>query len=295
MKECWTWPRVPRSPPLQHPAGHTGILVGAPPTERPSIIEDLRLDAGLGNHQARKQGSASERLEGLLPNEFGMVIMLAHMAEDQSGNPAIQVVADKIGRELIGKMAAAAHHALLDRPRIRPYPQHLEIMIRLEDQNVTIAKMNPQGIRNVAKVGGNGQFDALRGNRVAHGINGVMRNRKACHVQVADREAASGLKGFQIRQTIPPIETGRSAFSEIDRHAPPRVPYQSSQTAAMIPMLVGQQDSIELRNVFPNRRQAPRELAPTDSDVNEHAGTLGRQKNRIAETAACENADLKDG
>jgi len=60
-------------------------------------------------------------------------------------------------------------------------------------------------------------------------------------------------------------------------------------------MLVCKQDSIELRDIFADGGQPPGELAPTDSGINEHARAIGCQENRITETAACENADLKDG
>ena len=47
---------------------------------------------------------------------------------------SIQVVADEIGRHFVRQMPAPAHHPLLHGPGIRPDPQHLQIVIRFENQ-----------------------------------------------------------------------------------------------------------------------------------------------------------------
>jgi hypothetical protein len=148
---------------------------------------------------------------------------------------------------------------------------------------------------NVAEIGCERYFDTLRGNGVTHRIHRIVRNREARHIQIADCEAASGLKGFEMRRRFSPIKTRRGALSEINRQTSARTPDKSSQAIGVISMLMREQNSIEVRNIFANVRQSPSELTPADSGVDEYACSLGCQENRIADAAACENADLKNG
>ena len=59
-------------------------------------------------------------------------------------------------------MPGAAHHALLDVPRIRPHLQHFEIVIRFQHQAIGIAQMNFHQFRQIAEIGDDRYFHAVR-------------------------------------------------------------------------------------------------------------------------------------
>lgn len=93
-----------------------------------SITENWRLQAGLRDEQLREK-RIPDGFQGKIPNQFGMVIVLANMAEDHLIDGAIEIFRDELGSHFVREVPAAAHDALLDRPRVRPNAQHLNIMI----------------------------------------------------------------------------------------------------------------------------------------------------------------------
>ena len=89
----------------------------------------------------------------------------------------------------IRKMAGAAHHALLDVPRIRPHLEHFEIVIRFENQEIGFAQMLLHKLGQVAEIGDDRDFRAVRAESVADRIGGVVRNRERIDFDVADLES----------------------------------------------------------------------------------------------------------
>ena len=50
-------------------------------------------------------------------------------------------VGQKFADGSVGKMSRAAHHALLDVPRVRPDLEHFEIVIRFQNQEIGLAQV----------------------------------------------------------------------------------------------------------------------------------------------------------
>ena len=61
----------------------------------------------------------------------------------------------------VRKMAVAAHHALLDAPGIGADLQHVEIVIRFEQQDLHAAQMEFDGIGHVAEIGRDADLNAF--------------------------------------------------------------------------------------------------------------------------------------
>src|SRR5580700_6631784 len=91
-------------------------------------------------------------------------------------------------------------HPLLYRPRIRPVAQHLQIMIRFNDQNVA----SPQVIfyirQEPSKIGRDRDLDPLRLKGEAHRIDRIMRNGEWSNPDIANAKAVSRRKEFQTLQ-----------------------------------------------------------------------------------------------
>ena len=64
-------------------------------------------------------------------------------------------------RIVVGQMSDARHDPALQRPRIGPHPQHVEIMIRLEEQAVAAAQMAQHGVVDISEVAGDADAGAV--------------------------------------------------------------------------------------------------------------------------------------
>src|SRR3954453_16036276 len=146
-----------------------------------------------------------------------MVVVLADVAQYQRRHGGIEVASDEIGGYLVRQMPSAAHHPLLHGPGIRPYPQHLEIVIRFEDHHIRSSEMNAKRIGDIPKIGRNRDFYTATRQRIADGIDRVMRNGEARDVEVADREAPPRSKHFYRRLFPVPIDGLGSPLCHIDR------------------------------------------------------------------------------
>lgn len=77
-------------------------------------------------------------------------------------------------------------------------------MIRFEDDQIAGAHVDAQRIGDIAEIGGHGDFDAMRRDRVADRIGGVVWNRETGNIEIADGEASAGLKSFERRLRVTP-------------------------------------------------------------------------------------------
>src|SRR5271157_2578963 len=85
-------------------------------------------------------------------------------------------------------MAVAAHHALFNVPRIGPDLEHIQIVIRLEDETLTAFHSLLNHFMNITQVGDHSDFNAIRFQRERHGVRRVVGNGKRRDFDVADDE-----------------------------------------------------------------------------------------------------------
>jgi hypothetical protein len=151
-----------------------------------------------------------------------------------------------------------------------------------------------QRLGNVAKIGRYRNFDAVRAQRVADRIGGIMRNGEARNVEISDREAAPGLKGFERRLVFAPLDIGRGAVREIYGNRTAAGFRQGRQTADVIVMLVRDENGVERGDIFPDGGEALRDLAAAEAGIDKNARAIRRDKRRVTGAAAGENANLDD-
>src|SRR5580658_2644353 len=104
---------------------------------------------------------------------------------------------------MIREMSRAAENTLLDDPRIRPNLQHVQIVIRFEQQTIGVAQVNFDELGHVAEVGDERHLRAVRAKREADGIGSVMRNLKRVDIDIANREMLASLNRLHSTQTLP--------------------------------------------------------------------------------------------
>ena len=118
--------------------------------------------------------------------------MLAEMPQNQRRGGGIKLVTQIVTHHFVREVPVAAHHTLFHRPGIRADLQHIEIVVGFEHQDLRTAQMELDGVGKVAKVGHEADFDTLRAETEAYGIDGVVRNREAVDFDIADGKSRPG-------------------------------------------------------------------------------------------------------
>src|SRR5689334_6249043 len=257
-----------------------------------SKCENLRRLSLGGNHQARRQTAAVERLLSHYSRNFRVIVVLAEMAQNQSRGGRIELVAEIIAHHFVRQVAVAAHHALLHRPGIRSDLQHIEIVIGFEQQHVRAAQMKLDRVRNITEVGDDADLDALRLETKAYRVDGIVRNGEAVDLDVADDQARARLKALQARGTAFPIDERRRKTSDVNRRRD--FLRQARQAADVIRMLVRDENGVDAVGLLANGCQALGELLEAETGVDENAGLPGRDQRAVSGTAARKHAEFYD-
>ena len=135
--------------------------------------------------------------EGLLggdAGEFGGVVGLGEVAEDDPGGGAVVVVLEELRRGVVGEVAYAGEDALLDGPGVGAVAEHLEVVIGLEEEDIDPLEGGLDVGGHVAEIGGKGHADALGREDEAAGVGGVVGDGEGGDVDVADGEPGAGVE-----------------------------------------------------------------------------------------------------
>jgi hypothetical protein len=190
---------------------------------------------------------------------------------------------------MIRKMAGAAEDALLDDPRIRADFEHVEIVIRFENQAVGATKMDFDKLGHIPKVGNDGHFRAVRTKGESDGISRVVWNSESVDVNVADSEVLARLDGFnafeplaeRFREHAPHCVQG--GLGDVERRFPET--QHLREAVAMVGVFVGNQDAVELVDGFFDGGEAGEGFAFAEACVHEEAGALGLEQGDVARAA----------
>ena len=244
-------------------------------------------------------GAAIEAFFGGNAGQIRGVVLLGEMREDEIAGAAVENfrVGEEITDDRVGKMAGAAHHALLDIPRIRADFEHIEIVIRFEDEAIGFAQVVLDEFGEIAEIGDDGDFGAVGPESVADGIGGIVGNGEGGNFDIADGENIAGADVFDARKFFCG-RLGENFFDfavrrlgEIGRGAP--FVADLRQAVGVIGMLVGDEDAVESAGLYAERFEAAAEFFAVDAGVNEEAGALGLEQGAIARAARRQNGDSK--
>jgi len=151
--------------------------------------------------------------------------------------------------------------------------------------------------RHIAEVGDDGHFDASSAKRESNRISGIVRNGEGVKVNIADGEMLPGMNGFDAAQTLFQA-IGKNAFQRIEgRLSNVKRGFIETQhlrqAVAVIGMLVGDENSVELidRNVAGS--EAREGFAFAKSAIDEEAGALRFEHRDVARTARSQNGDAQ--
>ena len=254
--------------------------------------EEFAAEGGFG-------GAAIQAFFGGNASQVGGVVLLGQMGEDEKAGAAVENfgVGEEIADYRIGKMAGAAHDALLDIPRIRADFEHIEIVIGFEDEAIGFAQVMLDEFGEVAEIGDDSDLGAVGAEGVADGIGGIVGNGEGGNFDIADGEDVAGADVFDARKFFGGglgenfFDFAMRRLGEIGRGAPFMADLR--QAVGVIGVLVGDEDAVETAGLYAEGFEAAAEFFAIDAGVNEEAGALGLEQGAIARAAGRQNGDSK--
>ena len=126
------------------------------------------------------------------PGDLRMIVLLRKVRQDEELGSSIIVVSQEICESVVGEMADAAHHALLDAPRIRAAAQQFEVVIGFDHQHMASAQVVTDAVGHVSQIGADADLNAVAAKGEADGIDSVVRDGERLHCDVANLEGAAG-------------------------------------------------------------------------------------------------------
>ena len=241
------------------------------------------------------RGAAVESLFGADLGDVGRVVLLGEVREDEMARAAVEDfgIGEEVADDAIRKMPRAAHHALLDVPGIRADLEHVEIVIRFEDQEIGFAQVMLHKLRHVAEVGNDGDFGAIGAKGKADGIGGIVGDREGIDLDVADLEALGrrgcirrarfGLYGwvFGIFGGEHLKDVAMRGLGEVCGAAP--FARHLAKSDGMVGVLVGNKDCVDAFGAGAAQRvKAALHFLAADSSVDEKSRRLGFEQRGVA-------------
>jgi len=245
------------------------------------------------------RGPAAERFFGRKPREVWIVVFLRNVRQNEVAGPAVETfgVSKKLAHGVIRKVPGARKHALFDDPGIRPDLEHIEIVVRFENQAIGGAQVNLHKCRHVAEIGADGDLRAVGAKSESDGVGRIVRNREGVDIDVTNGETLASLNGFHpaqalaesLREDAPKLAHGglghkQRCFPDTEN---------LGEAVAMIGVFVGDQDGVEVADVAPDRSEAREGFAFSESCVNEDAGAFGFEQCKIARAAGRKNRNAQ--
>src|SRR5437016_2239641 len=186
-------------------------------------------------------------------------------------------------------MPGAAQDALLHLPRVRANLQHIQIVIGFQHQAICSAQMHLHQLRHVAEVGNDGHLCAVRSERKADRIGGVVRNRKRVNVNVANREMLARLNGFDSPQPLPQcfrqdaLHRIHGRLRNVERRFPNAKHLR--QAVAVVGVFVSDQDAVNVLDGSFHGREARKRFALAQSGIHEESGSPGLEQRDVPRAA----------
>ena len=226
-------------------------------------------------------GTAAQSFFGGEASEIRVVVFLGKMRENEIAGAGVKAfgIGKKFADRMIGKMAGAAEDALLHDPGVGADLQHIEIVIRFENEAIGIAQMDFHECRHVAQVGDDGKLGAVGAEREGDRVGSVMRDGESVDVDITDGEALAGVNGFEALEALAErvgknlVHRVHGRFGNVERSFPQSEHLR--EAAAVVGVLVGDEDAVEMAGGLFDGGEASKSFALAESGVNEEAGALG--------------------
>src|SRR5215471_5934954 len=200
---------------------------------------------------------------------------------------SIIVARQEICERVIGEMADAAHHALLHAPRIRTVAKLLQVVIRLDHQQVTATQVIADIGRNVSEIGADANLDSFRSKREADWIDRVMRNSEGRHGDVADGERPSCAEVFaSLEHHTMTIGVTHAALiglvgrsGDVDGNL--QLARENANAGDVVRVFVGHQNGINGAVILTTKLQAAKHFTAGYAGIDQQAGAGTGDKSAV--------------
>jgi hypothetical protein len=225
--------------------------------------------------------AAAEGFFGGEADEIGIVVFLRDVGEDEMPDAGIETlgIGKKFADGVIREMAGAGKDALFDDPGIGADLEHVQIVIGFEDEAIGLAEMDANVIRQVAKIGADGDFGAVGAEGESDRIGGVVRDGERVYINVANGEALASLDGFDTAEAFAE-GVGQDAqkgvhggLGDVEGRFPEAEDLRKA--VAVIGVFVSDEDGVEAIDVALDSGEAGESFAFPEAGVNEDAGGFG--------------------
>ena len=196
-------------------------------------------------------------------------------------------------------MPVPAHHALLDAPGIGAHFQHVEIVIRFEQQNLHAPQVNPDGIGHISEVRSHADFDAFGMKTETDRVDSVVRDGEALYRDVAQYPAGARLKllyrGRRFHSFPFQQRSGQARHIHANRlllfDAPAN---EARQTRNMIRVLMRDQHRVDVFRFLADFSQPARQIFHAETRIDQNTRLRRGEKRRVPGAAAREYAESDD-
>jgi len=244
-------------------------------------------------------GAAVQGFFGRNSGSMRVVVLLGEVGENKVACAGIEAVGIReiLTDRMIGKMAGTGEDALLDDPRVGADLEHVEIMIGFEDEAIGFAEMDFDELGHVTKIGADGDLGAVGAEGEGDGVDGVVRNGEGVDVDVTDAKALAGLNGFDAAKAFAKSfgknapEGAHGGLGDVERSFPEGQDLR--EAVAMIGVLVGDEDRIEVIKVAFDGSETGKRFALAKAGVHKDAGAIRFEQSQIARTSGRENGDTQ--
>jgi hypothetical protein len=253
-----------------------------------------------GAAEGEFSGAAAESFFGADASEIGSVVLLGNVREDEVTRASIEDfrIGEEFANNCIGKMPSAAHDALLDVPGVRADLEHLEIVIRFQDEEVGFAQMMLHELGHVPEVGDDGDFFSIGAEGVANRVGGIVRDGERRDFDIADYEFNSGadvLHALDFGFWPVAIHFANFAVRRLGQvgGAFP-VAGHLRESGAVVAVFVGDEDAVNFFGAgAAERLEAPQHFFFADAGVNQERGAPRFEQRGVARAARRQNGYAK--
>lgn len=226
-----------------------------------------------------------------LLGEFRAVAFPAEMAKVDVAQVGRHDFLCGIGGVGVGQMAVPAGDALLEAPRASGILQHLQIMVRFQNEDVGGADAFQGEFGRMAKVSQKADLARRGAEQKTNGIRGIVRNAESVHHDIANFKTAAGAEDAAIELGFKlPFNAFLGRTVTVDGNLQLRT--KRRKPIDMVGVLVGDQDARESFRGAANGCQTLADLTQTEAGIDENAGFGGLQVGTITAGAAAENREL---
>ncbi len=224
-------------------------------------------------------------------DEVGIVVGFGDVGEDEKACSSVEslAVSQVFADDVVGKVAGAAHDALLDVPGIRADLEHFEVVIGFENEAIGVAKMKFDELSKIAEVGDDGDFCSARTECVTDRVGGIVRDGERRNFDIADGEAFTGANvldavdffrgGFGKNAA----DFNASAFGEVSGGVEMREKLRKA--AGVIGVFMGNENAVEAFGRLAESGEAAESFFAAEAGVNEERSAVGFQKRGVAGAA----------